>query len=290
MTRELDADTAVKDIASGATVGIGGSMNAGHPMALIRALIRARPTGLTITGLTNGLELDFLVAAGMVRALSSAYVGAESVAGLPPSIRWAAETRALDVWPCEEGVHLAALRARAMKQPYTVWTGALGTAVEEHPLVERAFDVPTGLPYLKVRPMQVDVALLWADAADEEGNLLLWGPDFGDDAMRDAADLRIVQVERIVPTSVLTLHPDRVAPWAADVVVRSPLSTHPFAGSSMDADLAWMKTYVNVVTAARKAADRATLDRFIEYWWTNEDGEDAYLRKVGLSRLRELMI
>jgi acyl CoA:acetate/3-ketoacid CoA transferase alpha subunit len=264
-------------------------MNAGHPMALVRALIRAGTTRLTGAGLTSGLDLDMLVAAGAVSTLSAAYVGAEDILGLPPGIRWAAEEGRLDVWESEEGIHLASLRARALKLPYATWTGALGTAPAAHPLVEVATDDATGSQYLKVRPLKVDVALLWAEAADAEGNILQWGPDLGDEALRTAADLRIVQVERIVPTAVLARHPDRVIPWVADIIVPAPLSTHPFTGPQIKVDEQWIRHYASAVSEARRRGDESSLARFFDEWVREPADEDAYLERVGMARLRELM-
>jgi glutaconate CoA-transferase subunit A len=258
-------------------------------MALVRALIRARPEGLTVVGLTNGLELDMLVAAGVVSTLSAAYVGAEDIVGLPPAIRWAAEEGRLEVWESEEGIHLASLRARALKLPYTTWAGTLGTSSVDHPLVETAVDETTGAHYLKVRPLKVDAALVWAEAADEDGNLLLWGPDMGDEWLRNAADVRIAQVERIVPTAVLARHPDRVMPWAAEIVVRAPLSTHPFGSTLLRPDEPWLIAYADAVSAARRAGDPARLDGFLDAWIREVD-EDGYLERVGLARLRALMV
>lgn len=264
-------------------------MNAGHPMALVRALIRARTSGLTVVGLTSGLDVDMLVAAGAVARLSAAYVGAEDIVGLPPGIRWAAEEGRLEVWESEEGIHLASLRARALKLPYTTWSGALGTAHTEHPLVEVAVDDRTGTHFLKVRPLKVDVALLWAEAADEDGNILQWGPDLGDEPLRTAADLRIVQAERLVPTSVLARHPDRVVPWSADIVVPAPLSTHPFVGASLRVDAEWIRMYAAAVTEARRAGDERRLSAFFDEWMREVAGEDGYFEKVGIARVRELM-
>jgi glutaconate CoA-transferase subunit A len=290
VTTILEPDEAVKEIHDGACVGVGGSINSGHAMALVRALIRSGVSDLTIVGGTNGLELDLLVAAGCASRLSSAYVGAEEIIGLPPGIRWAAEEGRLEVWEAEEGIYLASLRARALKLPYTTWTGALGTSCTGHPLVEEAVDEVTGAHYLKVRPLKVDAALVWAEAADEDGNLLLWGPDMGDEWLRNAADLRIAQVERIVPTSVLSRYPDRVMPWAAEIIVRAPLSTHPFASTTLNVDADWIRVYAAVVAAARKAREPGRLSVFFDDWVRNVDGEDGYLRKVGLTRLRELMV
>jgi glutaconate CoA-transferase subunit A len=286
----LDPDAAVRDICSGSCVGLGGTINYGHPMALVRALVRARVTDLTVVGLTNGLELDFLVAAGSASTLSAAYVGAEDLVGLPPGIRWAAEEGRLDVWESEEGIHLASLRARALKLPYTTWAGTLGTSSTTHPLVETAVDEATGMSYLKVRPLKVDAALVWAEAADEDGNLLLWGPDMGDEWLRNAADLRIAQVERIVPTAVLSRHPDRVMPWAAEIVVRAPLSTHPFGSTVLRPDDEWIVAYARGVAEARKAGEPARLEAFFDGWMRDVGGEDGYLNKVGIARLRALMV
>jgi hypothetical protein len=137
--------------------------------------------------------------------------------------------------------------------------------------------------------MRVDAALVWAEAADEDGNLLLWGPDLGDDALRNAADLRIAQVERLVPTAVLSRSPDRVMPWAADVVVPAPLSTHPFAGTALREDDEWITAYGTAVAAARRAGDPNQVLAFLDEWVRDVDGEDGYLAKVGVRRLRELM-
>lgn len=290
MARLLDADAAIRELPSGACVGVGGSINAGHPMALVRAIIRARLSGLTVVGLTSGVDVDLLVAAGAAATLSAAYVGAEDLVGLPPAIRWAAEEGRVEVWETEEGIHLASLRARALKLPYETWAGSVGTAPAAHPLVEEAVDDATGARYLKVRPLHVDAAFLWAEAADEDGNLLLWGADMGDEWLRNAADLRIAQVERIVPTAVLARHPDRVMPWAADIVVRAPLSTHPFASTALRVDDRWIVGYAAAVAEARKLGQPGRLEGFVDEWIRGPGGEDGYLARVGVARLRELMV
>jgi glutaconate CoA-transferase, subunit A len=290
MTVVSDPDRAVADISQGACVGIGGSINAGHPMALVRALIRARTRALTLAGLTAGLELDMLVAAGSCSRLVAAYVGAEGLVSLPPAIRWAAEEHRLEIWENEEGVHLASLRARAQRVPYATWTGGVGTAVTAHPLVEQAVDDRTGSAYLKVRPLEVDVALLWAEAADTEGNVLLWGADMGDEALRAAADVRIVQVERIEPTETLARTPDRVVPWAADVVVCAPGGTHPFAGSAVGLDRDWLADYASTVSEARRADDPGAVDAFLDRWIRDVDGEDGYFAQLGRDRLDSLAV
>lgn len=290
MVQVVSAATAVAAIPAGSCVAVGGSVNAGHPMALVRAIIRARIGDLTVAGLTSGFDIDMLVAAGCVSTLSAAYVGADDVAGLPPATRWMAETGRTTVFEYSEGVHLAGLRAQAQRQPYATWTGSLGSSVTNHPKVEKAFDETSGMHYLKVRPIGIDVALLWAEAADEEGNILMWGTDLGDEPLRNAAPLRIVQVERVVPTSYLARFPDRVVPWAADVVVCEPWGTHPFASSSIRPDEEWLREYVAVVTAARQRDDHTMLDTWLDRWIRHPVDEHAYMERIGVRRLRELVL
>jgi glutaconate CoA-transferase, subunit A len=283
-------DEAVRPIPAKASVAVGGSLTAGHPMSLVRALIRSGISGLTLVGgLTGGLELDLIVAAGLAARLVAPYIGAEDLASLPPSIRWAAEDARLEIWETDEGVHLAGLRAHAQRLPYATWAGGIGTALADSPLVEVAVDEPSGTTYFKVRPLAVDVALLWAEAADEDGNILLWGPDLGDEVLRNAADQRIIQVERIVSTEALSRHPDRVVPWQADVIVRSPLGTHPFASSSVRCDELWLTEYLDVVRAARTTASASAVQAFLDDWVHSCPNEDSYLSKVGVPRLRGLL-
>jgi hypothetical protein len=86
---------------------------------------------------------------------------------------------------------------------------------------------------------------------------------------------------------VLTRKPDRVAPWAADIVVRAPLSTHPFASSALRADNAWLGMYADAVATARKAGATADVAAFLSEALGAD--EDDYLAGVGLRRLRELL-
>ena len=285
----LTPDAAIRRISDGSCVGVGGSINAGHPMALVRALIRARTSDLTLAGLTAGLDLDLLIAAGACSRLSAAYVGAERFVSLPPALRWAAEEDRIEIWENEEGVHLASLRAKAQRLPFATWVGAVGTSVTAHPLVESAVDESTGRTYLRVRPLELDVALLWAEAADADGNLLLWGPDLGDEALRAAADLRIVQVERIVSTDILSLTPDRVVPWGADIVVPAPLGTHPFSSSTLRSDSVWLTDYAKTIVDARRAHEPEHVQAYLDTTIRDVDGEDGYFEQIGIRRIRSLM-
>lgn len=280
---------ALRDLADGMTIGIGGALNSGHPMALVRALLQRAPKDLTIVSGFGGMEIDMLVGAGVTRRLIAAFIGTEGAAGLPPLTRWACESDRIDAWDIDEGLLLTALRAAAQKVPYATWRCGLGTDAVVNPLCAEVRDEANGLPYLKVQPLPIDVCLYWAEAADQDGNVLRWGPDFGDGGLADASALRIVQVERIVPTRRLQQAPDRVAPWQADVVVASPLGTYPFASTILQDDLAWLKAYMGSMAGLHKQGDWSAVRPALEQLLRLDGGEHAFLESVGVARLRELM-
>ncbi|MDP3138622.1 MAG: CoA-transferase [Burkholderiaceae bacterium] len=283
------ARDAVAGIRDGMTVGIGGALNAGHPMALVRALMQSELKDLVIASGFGGMEIDMLAGSGVARRVIAAFVGAEGVGGLPPLMRWAAENKRVDFWDIDEGLLLTALRAAAQKLPYATWRCGLGTDAVVNPLVEQAVDAPSKLPYLKVRPLEIDVCLFWAEAADIEGNVLHWGPDFGDTGFIDAAQTRIVQVERIVSTDVLRATPDRVAPWQAEVVVASPMGTYPFTSTLLRDDVEWLSAYVAAMSQLHAQGDWSAVRPALTQLLRLDGNEHAFLESVGIARLRELM-
>lgn len=258
-------------------------------MALVRALLQAAPGELTLVAGFGGLDVDAAVAYGGVRRLIAPFVGAEGAAPLPPGVRWATEQGHIEAWDIDEGILLAALRAAAQRLPFSVWTAGIGTAAADNPLVERDTDPLSGRPYLKIRPLEIDVALLWAEAADADGNVLRWGPDFGDEAFANAAEVRIVQVERVVSTAVLSRTPDRVSPWQADIVVSAPLGTYPFASTALNDDVSWLSAYRETVERLREHDDWQALHNAIADLLALDGDDDAFLARAGVRRLRELM-
>ncbi|MGE0797671.1 MAG: CoA transferase subunit A [Lautropia sp.] len=280
---------AISCIRDGMTVAVGGSINSGHPMALVRALIQRAAKDLTIVCGFGSMDIDMLVGSGAVRRLVAAFVGVEGVSGVAPLLRWACEGNRIEAWDLDEGVLLTALRAAAQRVPYATWRCGLGTDATANPLCELVGDAWDGKPYLKVRPLPVDVCLYWAEAADVDGNVLRWGADFGDPGLAAASAVRIVQVERIVPARLLEDAADRVAPWQADIVVSAPLGTYPFAGSAIDDDLSWLSSYLETMAALHRDGDWDRVAPTIARLLCLDGGEHAFLESVGVARLRELM-
>lgn len=284
------AEEAVAGIADGAVVGIGGSLTAAHPMALVRALIRRGVKDLTVVAPTAGLDVDLLIAAGCVRKVCTSYVGAESAAPLGPAYRAGIEQGTLEVWDADEAHVILGLRAAGQGLPFLPWHGGLGTAlVDLNPeLVE--FDDPiTGRRLLAIPALPLDVALIFVDVSDEYGNVQFDGTGYVDPLVASAARRVVVQAERIVSNDFIRRAPEKTRFWRDTAVVRAPWGTHPYAGATLEADGPHLRAYAKAVQAAT-GGDRSVLDAYLQDFVLGPETHLDYLERIGIRRVSELTI
>src|SRR6202158_6625574 len=150
------------------------------PMALVRQIIRRGFKDLTIVD--AGFSLDLLVAAGCVRKVVSYYAGGGFGNPVGPSFRRAAERGEIEVWECEEGILCAGLQAAAQMLPFMPWRAGVGTSLPQvNPDLKLFRDPLRGEELIAVPPINPDLALLHAAAADAYGNVRhLGGPGWLD--------------------------------------------------------------------------------------------------------------
>lgn len=283
-------DEALASVTDGMTVAVGGFISAGHPMALIRGLIRRGVRDLTVVGSASaGLEVDLLVAAGCVRKLICPYVGAEALAPIGPAFKRAAERGEIEVWECDEWMYYAALRAGAQDLPYAPCKGLVGTSYPDVNPDLKLYQSPIGGETLIAVPaIKPDVALLHAYAADPYGNVRHADTGFGDRALHNAAARTIVQVETVIPVERTRAEPAATSIPYADAVVRAPFGAHPFAspGSYVE-DREHLRAYVAAARAAGKG-DGEALSRYLDRYVLTPTDHIDYLEQVGLRRLLSL--
>ena len=273
-------------VESGMTVAIGGLGTSSHPMALIREVIRARTTDLVVVaGPMASLEVDLMIAAGCVAEVVSSYVGGERLAPIGPAYRRAVEQGEVRIREVDEGVYCQALGAAARMLPFATWRGGVGTDLptfnDQLVLIDDPFGGP---PVLAVKALPIDVALIHADAADMYGNVQPHGTGFGDRLHAAAADLTIVQVERVISNEEV-----RRAPWLtslpdADVIVRAPFGAHPYSspGHYVE-DEQHLREYVVAATAGG-----AALDDYVDQFVREPADHVDYCTRIGLRRLLQL--
>lgn len=286
-----DAAAAVSVIKDGSVVGVGGALTAGHPMALVSALIRSGAKDLTIVSPTAGLDVDLLIACGRVRKIVCAYLGAEGIAPVGPAFRAAVQGSEVELWEGDEAHCVLALRAAAQDLPFLPWRGGVGTDIGTvNPELVTFCDPIRGETLIAVPACPLDVALIAADRSDPFGNVQFSGVPYLDRLLADASRHVIVQVERIVGSEAIRQTSAETVFWNSTAVVRAPWGTHPFSASSLNADTAHLRRYVAAVTAKVKENDPGPLQAWIGRYVTGPRTHADYLDAIGIRRILDLMI
>jgi len=194
-----DVDAAVRGIADGATVLIGGFGRAGMPFALIDALRRLGPRELTVVNNNAGngdTGLAALLAAGQVRKVICSFPR-QSDSHVFDRLYRVGEIE-LELVP--QGTLAERIRAGGAGIGGFYTPTGVGTPLAAGKEV-RTID---GREYLLEYPIRADVAFVRAHVADGMGNLVYrkTGRNFGP-IMAAAAELTVAEVNRVVPTGEL---------------------------------------------------------------------------------------
>jgi 3-oxoadipate CoA-transferase, alpha subunit len=190
-----DPDTAVRGMADGTTVLIGGFGRAGLPYALIDALLRTGVRDLTVVNNNAGngtTGLAALLAAGAVRKVICSFPRQSDSFVFDDLYR--AGRVELEVVP--QGNLAERIRAGGAGIGGFFTPTGVGTPLAEGKEV-RTID---GRNYLLEYPIKADVALIRAHRADPLGNLVYrkTGRNFGP-IMATAATLTVAEVSEVVP-------------------------------------------------------------------------------------------
>ncbi len=287
----VDEAAAVEGVEDGMTIAIGGFINAAHPMALVRQIVRSGARDLTVVGsASSGLEIDMLIAAGCVNTLVSAYVGAEGLAPIGPAFRKAAQDGEIDLFELDEAHFYAGLRAAAQRLPFNPWRAGVGTSYPDlNPRLKTFHDPIDGSLLIAVPSIDIDIAFLHAAISDAYGNVQHEGTGFGDRAIHAAADRTVAQVEQIVSNERIRQNPAATSIPGADAVVRVPYGAHPFASHGYyPADKDHILEYVDAATDWLKTGSRTRLDEYLDRYVREPVDNVEYIERVGLRQVLAL--
>lgn len=281
---------AVADVEPGATIGIGGVLNSCHPAAIVRELIRHGAGDLHVVGLASGIEVELLIAAGLVRRLTTPTVSAESIAPLPPLYRAAAQAGRIEVWEGDEGMIYAALQAAAQGVPFAPWAVGPGTSFPEINEGMEVIEAPFGgRPVMAIAALELDFAFCHVAEADVYGNVRPKGGGLGDRALARAARRVVYTADRLVTNAEIRRNPDATAIAGVDAVVHAPFGAHPFSSpGEYVADRLWIEAWLAASEGPDDAAREEGAAAFLDRWVFQSPSHWDYLDRLGAERLGHL--
>lgn len=198
MSKVIPLEQAVKMVASGSTLGLGGMTLYRRPVAFVRALLDTGVTDLTLISLTCGFESDLLVGAGRVRRVRTCYFGLESF-GLAPMFTQQATAGQVEVVEETEASLAFGLRATLAGVGFLPSQAWLGTDLPRvRPDVKTVQDPYSNREYVAFPALDADVMVIHAPVADLSGNALVHGNLALDRELGLAADQVIITADRIV--------------------------------------------------------------------------------------------
>ncbi len=278
-------DRAAALVRDGAVVALGGGLSARLPMALVRELIRQGRRGLHVIGSAHGIDVDLLVAAGVIAICEESYVGFEQDLGLAPAFRRAAENGTIEVRESCCDTILMQLRAAEFGLPFLPVRGVKGSDIPRlHPEYGEVRCPFTGKTLIAVPPLRPDVALVHAPLADRRGNLHLEQPYVLDERFAAASRMVVATAEQIVGTEELIVAGITIPGHLVAAVSEVPFGAHPSSCYPAYAyDRPHLAGYVRAA-AAGGAELAGYLDRFV----TGAPTEEAYRKVVGEQQLAAL--
>ena len=234
--KRMTIDEIVAQIEDGMTIGIGGWGPRRKPMALVRAMLRSDLKDLTSVS-WGGADVGLLARAGMIRKLVYAFVSLDTVP-LEPNFQLARQNATIpEVVELDEGMFQTGLYAAAQRLPFLPMRAGLGSDV----LVNNPSIKTVRSPYpdtdgtfgdfVAVPALNLDVALVHLNRADQHGNATYLGPDpYFDDLFVQAATKAYVSCEQIVDTAGLTVDTPvqrlLISRMMVDGVVETPNGAH----------------------------------------------------------------
>jgi glutaconate CoA-transferase, subunit A len=202
--RLMSPDEIAAELRSGMTIGIGGWGSRRKPMALVRAVLRAGISDLTVVSF-GGPDVGLLVAHGRVRRVVCGFVSLDSIA-LEPHFRLGRQQGRIELTEVDEGMIHWGLLAAAHRLPFLPMRAGLGTDVLRVNPELRLVCSPyaDGEELVAMPALRLDAALVHLNRADAAGNGQYLGPDpYFDDLFCLAAERAYLSCEQVVPSAAL---------------------------------------------------------------------------------------
>ena len=259
-------EDAVRRVQDGDHVAIGGCLYTRTPLALIWALLRRRPKGLTLSRNLMSYEGEWAVVAGAANKLVTSWMGIGLPWGLSRIQREYVESGRIEF---EEWSHLGLglrFRAAAMGVPFLPSLTMLGSSLMDVG-GSKTIECPyTGATLHAVPALFPDVALVHVHRADRFGNGQIYGYPHMDADIARAATTVVMTTEEIVPDEEIRRHPDRtvIPGFMVDALVHVPYGSYPHECYGLyDSEPAHFTVYVVGIKQRGAAGVADYLERYV---------------------------
>jgi acyl CoA:acetate/3-ketoacid CoA transferase alpha subunit len=253
------------------------------PMSIAREIVRQKIPHLQVAG-QGIMEIDILIAAGLVDKIDLTYLGYE-VYGLSPVLRRAAESGSLQVNEWSNAALAWRLKAAALGVPFLPVRVMLGTDTFKHSAAKVVECPFTGQKVCLLPATMLDVGIIHVHRADKYGNCQIDGiSGFAFETARASRRL-IISCEEIIPTEQIREYPEKtIIPWyLVDAVVEAPFGSHP---GEMPYYYWRDEDHLDEYVKASKTAE--TTVEYLEKWVWGTDSHKAYLDAIGTQKLKEI--
>jgi glutaconate CoA-transferase subunit A len=258
-------EDAVARVRDGDHLAVGGCLFSRTPMALVRELLRQRRRGLTLSRNLTCTEGEFLMVAGAVERIVTAWMSIGLPWGVSKIMRHYVEsgTVALEEWS-----HLALglrFRAGAMGVPFLPALTMLGSDLMAVGGTKTIQDPYTGETLAAIPALFPDVALLHVHRADRFGNCQVDGYPHMDGDIARAATTVLVTTEELIPEEETRRHPDRtlIPGFLVDALVHVPFGSYPHECYGLyEADADHFAEYTGAIDARGPQAVAEYLERY----------------------------
>lgn len=279
-------EDAVARVRDGDHLALGGCLYSRTPLALVWALLRRRPTGLTFSRNLMCYEGEWGMVSGAVRKVVTSWMGIGLPWGLSRIQREFVEAGRVEF---EEWSHLGLglrYRAAAMGVPFLPSLTMLGSDLMEVGGSRTVRCPYTGRALHAVPALFPDVALIHVQKADRLGNCRIDGYPHMDADIARAATTVLVTAEQIVPEDEIRRHPDRtlIPGFLVDALAHVPYGSYPHECYGLyDAEPEHFSAYVDAIRERGAAGVAGYLERYVHAPGSHAE----YLALFGESRLAE---
>ena len=251
------------------------------PMSLTRELIRQDKKNLRLAG-QGVMELDLIIAAGLVKKLDFTYIGLE-VYGVSNALRRAVESGQIEkVVEWSNGGITWRFKAASMGVPFVPVRAMLGTDTFKYSSAKVVQCPFTGEKVCLLPALILDVGIIHVHRADKYGNAQIDGISGFAFEMSRACKRLIISAEQIVPNEEIRCYPDRtiIPYYLVDAVVEASFGSYPGEMCYVyERDEEGIKEWVEASGTAEGA--QAYLDKYVYGVSSHQE----YLELVGQERL-----